>query len=198
MSDAIDTNGHLQQKRFWPPNGFSSGHEWVALPPEYHCTRWYAVYTSANHERCVADQFALRDVEHYLPVYESVRKWKDRKVRLQLPLLPGYVFVRLPLRERLKVLQVPGVACLVGFGGRPAAISDEEVERIHKIQDLGACAMPHPFLTAGKRVRVSAGPLAGLMGILVRRKGRVRFVVSVEMIQRSVAVELDEADLAVA
>src|SRR5271169_4718790 len=83
--------------------------------------RWYAAYTRANHERRVADQLAERGVEHFLPQYESVRKWKDRKVRLKMPLFPGYVFVHLPLQNRLNVLQVPGVACLVGFAGRPAA-----------------------------------------------------------------------------
>src|SRR5579859_5313001 len=120
MSDLINTNGHLQQKGCCPPDGIPIAYEWEQLPSEYHCARWYAAYTSANRERCVAGQFALRNIEHYLPVYESVRKWKDRNVRLPLPLLPGYVFVRIPLRDRLNVLQVAGVACLVGFGGRPA------------------------------------------------------------------------------
>src|SRR6267378_7417179 len=80
---------------------------------------WYAAYTRANHERRVADQMAEREVEHFLPEYESVRKWKDRKVRLQMPLFPGYVFVHLALNDRLRVLQVPGVAKLVSFGGLP-------------------------------------------------------------------------------
>ena len=87
---------------------------------------WYAAYTSANHEKRVAEQLCARSVEHFVPLYESVRRWKDRKVRLQLPLFPGYVFVRLVWWDRLHVLQVPGVARLVGFNGRPCALPDSE------------------------------------------------------------------------
>src|SRR6266852_6040144 len=91
---------------------------------------WYAAYTVANHEKRVAEQLGLRSVEHFVPLYESVRRWKDRKVRLQLPLFPGYVFVRLALRDRLRVLQVPGVARLVGFNGQPAVLPDKEIEAL--------------------------------------------------------------------
>jgi transcription antitermination factor NusG len=143
----------------------------------------------------VADQLAVRSVEHFLPVYESVRRWKDRRVKLQMPLFPGYVFVRLELKERLRVLQIPGLAKLVGFNGTPTVLPDEEVERLQKGLSSGVRVEPHPFLTVGRRVRVKAGPLAGLQGILVRRKKQTRFVVSVELIQRSVAVEIDEGDL---
>src|SRR3979411_833139 len=91
---------------------------------------WYAAYTSANHEKRVAQQLGLRLVEHFVPLYESVRRWKDRKVRLELPLFPGYVFVRLVVRDRLQVLQVPGVARLVGFNGLPCALPDSEMEAL--------------------------------------------------------------------
>src|SRR5437773_2436129 len=113
--------------------------------------RWYAAYTRANHERRVADQLGERGVENLLPQYESVRKWKDRKVRLQMPLFPGYVFVQLALQNRLQVLQVPGVVCLVGFAGRPVAIPEEEFARIRRFLRRGLHAEPHPFLTAGRR-----------------------------------------------
>src|SRR5580692_3782884 len=99
--------------------------------------RWYVAYTCANHEKRVADQLAGRGVESYLPQYDSVRKWKDRKVRLQMPLFPGYVFVHLALQNRLKVLQVPGVAYLVGFAGRPVAVPDEEFARIRGFLQKG-------------------------------------------------------------
>src|SRR5207247_2127449 len=115
---------------------------------------WYAAYTRANHERRVADQLADREMDHFLPEYESVRKWKDRKVRLQMPLFPGYVFVHLALRDRLRVLQIPGVARLVGFDGRPAPVPEEEVTRIRGFLDQGLRAEPHPFLTVGRRVRL--------------------------------------------
>ncbi len=152
---------------------------------------WYAAYTSANHEKRVAAQLGVRAVEYFLPLYESVRRWKDRRVKLQLPLFPGYVFVWLALRDRLQVLQVPGVAKLVGFNGVPAALPEGEIEALRASLADGVRAEPHPYLTIGRRVRVKAGSLAGLEGILVRRKNRARFVISLDLIQKSVAVEVD-------
>ena len=167
------------------------------LPAEYLQPRWYAAYTSANHEKRVADQLKVRSVEHFLPLYESTRRWKDRRLKFQKPLFPGYVFVHLALKDRLRVLQIPGLARLVGFNGSPTELPDEEIEGLMKGLRAGVRAEPHPFLTVGRRVCVKAGPLAGLQGILVRRRKQARFVVSVELIQRSVAVEVDEADLEV-
>jgi transcription antitermination factor NusG len=136
-------------------------------------------------------------VEHFLPVYESVRRWKDRRVTLELPLFPGYVFVRIALREQLRVLKVPGVARLVGFGGLPTALPAEEIELLRTGLMSGVRAEPNPLLMVGRKVRVKRGPLAGVKGILVRRKNGTRLVVSVELIQRSVAIEVEEADLEV-
>ena len=169
--------------------------EYPGLAPEFYEPRWYAAYTSANHEKRVALQLGQRSVEHFLPLYESVRRWKDRQVRLQMPLFPGYVFVQLALRDRLQVLQVPGVAKLVGFNGTPAALPPEEIETLRRGLQGGLRAEPHPFLTVGRRVRIIAGPFAGLEGILKRKKSRLRVVVSLELIQRSVAVDVDAADV---
>jgi transcription antitermination factor NusG len=157
--------------------------------------RWYAAYTRANHERRVADQLAARGVENFLPQYESVRKWKDRKVRLQLPLFPGYVFVHLALQSRLQVLQVPGVAWLVSFSGRPVAVPEEEFARIRDFLNKGFRAEPHPYLKAGRRVRVRCGPFEGMEGIVVRKRKRFRFVISLHLIRRSVSVDISEAEL---
>jgi transcription antitermination factor NusG len=167
----------------------------AVLPAEYLDQRWYAAYTSANHEKRVAEQLVQRSVEHFLPLYASVRKWKDRRVELNLPLFPGYVFVRMALRDRLQVLLIPGVANLVGFGGTPTALPEGEIETLRASLASGVRAEPHPYLTLGRQVRVKAGPLTGLHGILVKRKNGARFVVSVELIQRAMAVEIDEADL---
>jgi transcription antitermination factor NusG len=169
--------------------------EEVVLPGAYLEQRWYAAYTSANHEKRVAEQLSVREVEHFLPLYESVRQWKDRRVRLQLPLFAGYVFVRMALQDRLRVQQVPGVAWLVGFHGTIAALPEEEIAALRANLASGVRAEPHPYLRAGRRVRVKSGPLAGLQGILVKRKNKTRFVVSVELIHRAMAVEVDEADL---
>ena len=157
--------------------------------------RWYAVYTSANHEKRVAAQLSQRSVEQFLPTYASVRKWKDRRVTLDLPLFPGYVFARLALRDRLRVLQVPGIVRLVGFNGQLAALPDEEIEALKRGLSSGVHAEPHPFLTAGRRVRVRKGPFEGRQGILLRRKGKLRLVLSIELIMRSVVIDVDIADV---
>jgi len=171
--------------------------EILALDRAEACVQplWYAAYTRANHERRVADQLVEREVEHFLPQYESIRKWKDRKVRLQMPLFPGYVFVHLALQNRLKVLEVPGVAYLVGFAGKPVAVPEGEFEKIRGFLKQGFRAEPHPYLNAGRRVRVKNGPLEGMEGIVARRKNGNRLVISLELIQRAMAVDLDGADL---
>jgi len=157
--------------------------------------RWYAAYTSANHEKRVAQQLTWRSVEHFLPVYESVRRWKDRRVPLQLPLFPGYVFVRLALRDRLRVLAVPGVARLVGFDGRPTVVPAEDIEAIRACLEGRRDVQPHPYVQCGQRVRVLGGPLAGFSGIVLRQKNRTWFVVSFDVLERSVSVELEGTEV---
>jgi transcription antitermination factor NusG len=168
---------------------------WLALPKEYYEPRWYAAYTSANHEKRVAEQLEARAVEHCLPVYTSMRRWKDRRVTLQLPLFAGYVFVRMALRNRLQVLQVPGVARLVGFGGTPTPLPQDEIDALRAGLATGVRGEPHPYLNVGRRVRVKEGPFAGLEGILLRWKGNWRVVLSLDLIQRSVAVDVDASAL---
>jgi transcription antitermination factor NusG len=155
---------------------------------------WYAAYTSANHEKRVARHLESRSVECFLPVYESVRQWKDRRVRLELPLFPGYVFVRLALRDRLQVLQIPGIARLVGFDGHPAAVPNEDMEAVRACLSGKHSIQPHRYLKQGQRVRVLRGPLAGLTGIVVRQKNCTRFVISLDLLMRSVSVEVDTSD----
>lgn len=166
-----------------------------ALPASFSEPHWYASYTAARHEKRVAAELQARQVEHFLPLYSSVRRWKDRRVTLDLPLFPGYVFVRLALRDRLRVLTIPSVARLVGFDGLPAALPDTEIETLRSGLSERRGAAPHPFLTVGRQVRIVSGPFAGLQGFLQRRKGGLRVIVSLQLIQQSVAVEVDEADL---
>lgn len=165
------------------------------LPHAYREVRWYAACTSANREKRIADQLRVRGVENFLPVYQSRRKWKDRRVTLEMPLFPGYVFIHIALRERLTVLQVPGVARFVGFDGTPAALPDAEMERLRSGLEKGMHAVPHPGLRIGQRVRIKSGPMAGLEGILQRHKGQARLIVSLELIERSMALEIDRADI---
>jgi transcription antitermination factor NusG len=157
--------------------------------------RWYAAHVCSRHEKQVARQLEERRVSCFLPVYRSVRRWKDRRKELDLVLFPGYVFVHLDLKDRLRVLQVPSVVRFVSFNGQPAALPDAEIEVLVNGLAKGVRAEPHPYLKVGHRVRVKYGPLAGTQGILVRRKDKFRVVLSIDLIMRSVAVEVDEADV---
>jgi transcription antitermination factor NusG len=156
--------------------------------------RWYVAYTFPRHEKAVAEQLKMKAVESYLPTFEKLSRWKDRMARVQLPLFPGYIFARIPLRERMKVLGTPGVLRLVGFSGHPIPLPEGEIESLRTYLAFRK-AEPFPYLTTGKRVEVQAGPLAGLEGLVVRRKGKMRIVVSIDSIQRSIALELEAADV---
>lgn len=156
---------------------------------------WYATYTHARHEKKVAQQLEERHIEHFLPVYRSVRRWKDRRKELDLVLFPGYVFVRLSLAERLRVLQLPGVVRFVSFNGQPAPLLGTDIEALRNGLTNGVRAEHHPYLTVGRRVKVVHGPLAGAQGILMRNKTNCRVVISIDAIMRSVSVEIDEADV---
>jgi len=158
-------------------------------------SRWYAAYTCTHHEKRIAQQLDERDVENFLPTYRSVRRWKDRRKELQLALFPSYVFVRVDLKDRLRVLKLPGVVSFVTFGGAPAPLLDSEIETLRQGMANPTRIQPHPYLKVGRRVRVADGPFAGTDGILVRRRDGCRVVVSIDLLMRSVAVEVDEADI---
>jgi transcription antitermination factor NusG len=129
--------------------------------------------------------------EQYLPVYRRRQRWSDRIVETDRPLFPGYVFCRFDARKRLPIVSTPGVVSVVGFGSEPAPISDSEIEAVRAILRSGLAAEPCPFLREGQRIRVRRGSLEGLEGILLKKKSDWRIVVSVAMLQRSVAVEID-------
>jgi transcription antitermination factor NusG len=158
-------------------------------------SHWFALYTCANHEKRVATHLEARGIEHFLPLYRSRRVWKDRRVFLDLPLFPGYLFARFALPARLRVLDVPGVVRLVGFNGQPHPLVESDIETLRAGMRSAACMQPHPYLTVGSRVRIARGPLEGMEGILVRKKNICRLVLSLELIARSAAVEVDAADI---
>jgi transcription antitermination factor NusG len=162
----------------------------AAEPVKSSRTCWYAVYTRSRHEKAVAEQLLGKGVETFLPLYRTVRRWKNGDHSVDLPLFPGYAFARFALADRLPVLKVPGVVRLVGFNGVPVALEDHEVDDLRQALAAGVTARPHPYLTEGCRVRITAGPLAGRRGILVRRQGTVRVVLSIDLIQRSVLVDV--------
>jgi transcription antitermination factor NusG len=154
---------------------------------------WYALYTCSRHEKIVHLQLNAKAIESYLPLYTSLRRWNDRSALVELPLFPGYLFVRIPLSARLRVLTVPGAVRLVGFNGKPAALAEEEIQAIKTAVAL-EIAEPCPYLVEGKRIRIANGPLKGLEGIVTRRKGKLRAVVSVHSIMQSFSVEVDAMD----
>jgi transcription antitermination factor NusG len=176
------------------PNSSDSSNG-LSLCERFDRVEWYAVYTNARHEKKVSAYLDSRSVECYLPSYKSVRRWQDRQKEVEMPLFPGYVFVKIAYRSRLQVLTAPGVVQFVTFDGKPAPIIEAEIENLRQAHSQAARFEPHPYLRVGRRVRVRNGPLAGLEGILVRRKDGFRLVLSIELIMRSVAAEVDEADV---
>jgi transcription antitermination factor NusG len=165
------------------------------LPAGPQASNWYALYTVPRHEKRVVDQIKKHDITCFLPLYRSIRRWKDRRKELALVLFPGYVFVRIAPQERFQILQLPGAVRLVTFNGQPVALPEEEIENLRS--RLSGCRTlePHPYLRVGRRVRVRSGPLQGLEGIIQRNKDRCRIVFSIHLITRSVAVEVDESEV---
>jgi len=158
-------------------------------------SKWFAAYTNSRHEKCVATQFAERQIESFLPLYATRHRWRNRcEMLVELPLFQNYVFVRIDPRERVRVLEVPGVLSLVGFGRTLAPLPDFEIEALRsglaqrKIE-------PHPYLVIGERVCIKAGPMVGMEGVLVRKKNNFRVVLALDVIMQSMAVEVDADDL---
>ena len=153
--------------------------------------RWYAIRVKSNRERVVANGLDHRGYEQFLPSYQTRRTWSDRVTDLEVPLFPGYVFCRLNIELRLPILQIPGVVSFVEFGRTPLPVEDHEIEALQAIMKSGVPAAPWPFLKAGQRVRMDRGPLRDLEGVLIEVKNRFRLVVSVNLLQRSIATEVD-------
>lgn len=174
----------------------SSHQEWPSLAPTSDESHWYAAYTRHNHERTAVTHFGQRSVESWLPTYEAIRQWKDRRVRMRFPLFPGYIFVRIALKERLKVLEVPGIVRLVGFGGSPTPLTDQDISAIRKASNCTYRQVkPCAYICSGVRVRINGGPFQGMQGVVVRKKGNLRVVVSLELIQSSFMVEVNQTEI---
>lgn len=159
-------------------------------------SNWFAVYTTSRHEKRVAEHFSQREIEHFLPLYQAERKWKNgSRVTLNLPLFPGYIFVHILRAERVRVLSVPGALAVVGGTGRePAPLPDDAIEALRNGLER-RLAEPHPLLTVGRRARIRSGAFSGMDGIVVRRKAGFRVVITLGQIMQSIAVEVSEHDL---
>jgi transcription antitermination factor NusG len=161
---------------------------------QLHEKRWYTVYTRTRHEKSVAEHCSQRGITAFLPLYHVQRRWKQRLAEVLLPLFPSYLFVHIALQERFRILGLPGIVSLVSFNNVPASVPESQIESLKQAVSLGR-AEPCVYLHSGKRVRVTAGPLVGLEGIVVEIKNRVQVVVSFEWMARSVAICLDAADV---
>lgn len=157
--------------------------------------RWYAACVRPRYENLVSRHLEQRGYHYFLPRYRSVRRWKDRRKELDMALFPGYIFVNLSACDRLGVLMVPGVMRFVTFQGQLAPVADGEIRSLKLSLAAGVEAQPHPYLRDGRKVRVKRGPLIGAEGIVIRRKERFRLVLSIDLIMRSVMIEVDEADV---
>jgi transcription antitermination factor NusG len=152
---------------------------------------WFALRVKSRSEKIVSTIARNKGFEEFLPLYQSRRRWSDRFKSVELPLFPGYVFCRLNPEFRLPLLTIPGVLGFVGIGRVPAPIEDTEIAAIQTAIGAGLLAEPYPFLEVGQRVRVAEGPLTGLEGLLVEVRKQQRIAVSVSLLKRSVAVEID-------
>jgi len=152
---------------------------------------WYVVHTIHQHEKAVSSLLVEKGFDVFLPLYFAIHCWKDRAKQVALPLFPGYLFLHGGLGRRLAVLTTPGIHGLVSFGDQPAPIPQSEIEAVQRMVAGNKSCEPHPFLKCGDWVRVKSGPFVDLEGILVRKKNLLRLVLSVELLQQSVAVEVD-------
>jgi transcription antitermination factor NusG len=152
---------------------------------------WFALTAKSRHEKMVAENLRGKGLESFVPLYRARRQWTDRIQSVDLPLFPGYVFCRFAYASRLPVLNTPGVTSVVSFSDVPTPVTDDEISRIRTIQASGLPSQPWPYVRVGQKARIEWGSLAGLEGVLIREKDALRVVVSVELLRRAVAVEID-------
>jgi len=161
-----------------------------------HPRAWYALYVRSQYERKVVNSLERFAIERYLPVYSERSRWSDRIKIVERPLFPGYVFSRLAPEQRRSTLDIPGVVRIVGAGSKAVPIDDCEIEAVRRIVQSGLLLTPIPLFTGGQKVRVVSGSLAGLEGSVIRgARNSLRLVVSVPLLGRSVAAEIDAVNL---
>jgi transcription antitermination factor NusG len=165
------------------------------LPVPSDQARWFAVCTLPRHEKAVAERLEFAGIEGFCPTAVSENQWKDRRALIRAPIFPGYVFTRTTLSARFRVLGIPGITRILSFGGKPAVIDDHEMQAVRLCSEFGTNCKPHEYLSVGERVRIRSGLLSGVEGFILRMKNHHRVVVSISMINRSLAVEIDRAVL---
>ena len=156
---------------------------------------WWAIYTRHQHEHIVRDLLGAKGLEAFLPTCDITRQWKDRKKIVNMPLFPGYLFVRPQPDARLRIITTPGVHMILTRGEQMAVVPDGDIQNIKRAVEAALPIEPHPFLRCGETVRVVRGPMQGVSGILLRRKNDLRLVVGVELLAQSAAIEVGSQDL---
>jgi transcription antitermination factor NusG len=156
---------------------------------------WWAVYTRHQHEKTAAEIMTAKGCEVFLPLYSVIRRWKDRQMKLSVPLFPCYLFVRAQLSRRLQIISTPGVNMILRRGEQFAELTSEEIQMLQRAVDGPYQVEPHPFLQCGERVRVTRGALEGVEGILVRKKNLCRLVLAVDILARAASVEVNATDV---
>jgi transcription antitermination factor NusG len=167
--------------------------ESIAVKPDNSILPWFALQVRSQREAYVADHLTCKGYELFLPLYTCRKRWSDRIKKVESPLFPGYLFCRFDLNNRLPILKTPWLLQIVGFNHIPAPVDDEEISAVRTLVVSGAAAQPWPFASVGEKVRIESGPLRGVVGVLTQFKGNHKLVVSVTLLQRSVAVEIDSA-----
>ena len=158
---------------------------------------WYALYTRSRFEKKMLSELTDRNVEVFLPMREILSRWKDRKKRIWVPLFAGYIFVNhidTP-ENRFRILNMPGAVRFVGLEGHAQPIPAEQIQYVRRFLESSISIDPYPYMQVGTRVEVIAGPLKGIKGILVEKRGRFRFVIQVDLIRQAVSVEIDASDV---
>ena len=152
---------------------------------------WFAIAVKPRYEKAVARALRGKNLEEFLPLYREDRAWSDRVKAVEFPLFTGYVFCRFGSADRFAVLSTPGVTAILGAGAIYAPIPDDEIAAIRKVVNSRVRARPWPYIAPGQMVSIESGPLAGIRGTVLRNKGETCVVVSVELLQRSIAAEVD-------
>ena len=159
--------------------------------------QWYALYTRSRFEKKLLYELAMRDIEVFLPMREILSRWKDRKKKIWVPLFSGYIFVNQvdTLENRHRILNIPGAVHFVGVSGRLNSVPEEQILAIRRFLETGLSADPYPYIQVGTQVEVIAGPLTGIRGVLIEKRGRFRFVLQVDLIRQAISIEIDASDV---
>ena len=162
--------------------------------PSNTAQHWYIAYTLPRHEKAVAQRLGSENIHCYVPLYSETHTWRQRRVKVELPLFPCYVFVKIRPETKARILSSPGlIRLLTASGGAAAVFPDEEMDALQSSLKRWS-ARPYPFHRSGKRIRLKSGPFAGLEGTILRRNGKRKLIVTLDLISSAMLLDIDMAD----